>query len=303
MTCLEEHSRAASPPGSLRALNLNLPYPLCPNMNDLLTFARKPPMFTSQTKYRAPALEKGLEILEYLSQQGEPQTVSQITAAISKTRSEIYRMLMVLEDRGYLIRAEDGDRLMVTNKLFELGIKNPPLANLHDAAMPHMHRLSEDLFQACHLAVRSEMQIVCVARVESPGQLGFSVRLGFSHPMLHSTSGVVLYAFASSKQQQQWKDDMIATAAKREEVDSFLGKAEEAHSKGYIVLPSDVVEGIQDIGAPIFAPNAAAPRASLTMPFVSGRGAKTSLETATKQVTLAAQRISSELSGETLSQD
>ncbi len=255
-------------------------------------------MSSSQNKYRAPALEKGLEILEYLSQQGEPQTVPQITAAIAKTRSEIYRMLMVLEGRGYLVRTEDGDRLMVTNKLFELGIKNPPLANLHDAAMPQMHRLSEELFQACHLAVRSEMQIVCVARVESPGQLGFSVRLGFSHPMLHSTSGVVLYAFAPSEQQQRWKDDMIATATKRRDVDNFLSKAEEARSKGHIVLPSDVVEGIQDIGAPIFAPNAVAPLASLTMPFVSGRGAKTSLETAARHVTLAAQRISAALSGE-----
>src|SRR5690625_5621333 len=47
---------------------------------------------------------------------------------------------------------------------------------LLDAALPIMNDLSRAIGQSCHLAVLSGDQVVVVARIESPRDLGFSVR-------------------------------------------------------------------------------------------------------------------------------
>lgn len=255
-------------------------------------------MSIDKTQYKAPALEKGLDILEFLSKQREPQTISEITEAVSRSRNELYRMLMVLEQRGYLLRSESGDRITVSNKLFELGIQKPPTADLHAAALPEMQHLADDIHQSAHLVVASADQMVCVARVESPGQLGFSVRVGFRRPLISSTSGVVLYGFLPEIMQKRWINDIKPAARDKAEVAEFLAHADEVRSKGYIILPSGFVDGVQDIAAPIFGASSAGAAASLTVPFVSGRSAKTSLATAADKVVATARTISSMLIGE-----
>ena len=60
------------------------------------------------SKYSAPALEKGLDIIEYLSYKAIPQTQTEIAIGVSKSANEIYRMLAVLENRGYLVRSNSG---------------------------------------------------------------------------------------------------------------------------------------------------------------------------------------------------
>ena len=51
-------------------------------------------------QYRAPALEKGLDVLELLADSARPLSTIQIGESFGRSRSEIFRMLSVLEDRG-----------------------------------------------------------------------------------------------------------------------------------------------------------------------------------------------------------
>ena len=126
----------------------------------------------SEAAYQAPALAKGLEVLEFLSGQTEPYAVSELARALGRSRNEIYRMVVVLERSGYLWRT-DADRFSLTRKLFDLGMRAPPQQNLLIKALPTMQRLSQETFQSCHLTVASGSAIVVVARIESPDTLGF----------------------------------------------------------------------------------------------------------------------------------
>ena len=58
----------------------------------------------SRRTYKAPALEKGLEILECLAAASAPMTLQQLSLALERSASEIYRMLEVLVDQGYVLR-------------------------------------------------------------------------------------------------------------------------------------------------------------------------------------------------------
>ena len=48
-----------------------------------------------ERRYSAPALEKGLDILEFLSESREPQSLQQIGDGVGRTKGEIFRMVSV----------------------------------------------------------------------------------------------------------------------------------------------------------------------------------------------------------------
>lgn len=240
-------------------------------------------------EYQAPALDKGLEIIEFLADKAAPFGMVEIAAALGRSRNEIYRMLVVLERRGYLERLPD-DRFELSNRLFELGMRIPPRRNLHDAALPVMHRLAESLFQSCHLVVRSETDTVVVARVESPDLLGFAVRVGYRPPIMLSTSGRLLFTFLPPAGQEAWLASFRRIAAQAE-LDRFVSDCVKIKERGYHVGPSPSVDAVTDLGAPIFDGVSEGAVASLVMPFVSGRSARTSMEEALEALVQAAGTI------------
>lgn len=247
----------------------------------------------TEEAYQAPALAKGLEVLEFLSGQTEPYAISELARALGRSRSEIYRMVVVLERSGYLWRS-DVDRFSLTRKLFDLGMRAPPQQNLLIKALPHMERLSQETFQSCHLTVASGADIVVVARIESPDTLGFSVRIGYRRPINQSTSGRVLYAYQTDSTRAAWrklqtsKDDRERWAEL--ERDIFATR-----DKGVLLAKSAYVDAVTDIAAPItIAPNDLAIGA-LGMPFIGGRSAKISVSQGANATKEAARRISKEL--------
>ncbi len=216
-------------------------------------------------KYRAPALEKGLDILELLAAEKSPLTLSQISVRLDRSVSELFRMVQVLEARGYVAPSTRGDGLELTNKLFSLGISRGPNQNLLISALPLMQTLSDETRQACHLAIASEDRMVVVARIEAPGDLGFSVRVGYQRHLCKSTSGIVLYAFQKPRVRTAMQP-MLRAGVTPEEWQAFEIATDDAITKGYAAAKSGYAEGITDISCPIR--NDIAVIGALTMPFI-----------------------------------
>ncbi|MGN6424158.1 MAG: IclR family transcriptional regulator [Asticcacaulis sp.] len=245
------------------------------------------------TKYRAPALEKGLDVLELLAAAKTPMTLSQISARLSRSVSELFRMVQVLEARGYVAPSPGGDGFELTNKLFSLGISRGPSQNLLASAMPLMQALSDETRQACHLAIVSDDRMVVIARVEAPGDLGFSVRVGYQRPLAHSTSGLVIYAFQKPRIREQWRK-MLRVALTPDEWATFEAQAERALSQGHFTAPSEYIDGITDLSAPIASDVGVI--AALTMPYIRIHD-DLSLDEALVKLKAAAVRLSKALGG------
>ncbi len=62
-------------------------------------------------RYRATALDKGLDILELLAEQKAGLTRAEITKSLGRNASEMYRMLERLVARQYVVRSPEGDRI------------------------------------------------------------------------------------------------------------------------------------------------------------------------------------------------
>ena len=131
-----------------------------------------------QRKYSAPALEKGLDIIELLSTEERGLSQSEIARRMGRSVGEIFRMLVVLTERGYVVQDVDTDRYTLTTKLFEVANRTPLINRLTALAGPIMRRLTHTVNQSVHLGIASDDALMIVGQVDPPGNTIMSVRLG-----------------------------------------------------------------------------------------------------------------------------
>lgn len=248
-----------------------------------------------ERRYRAPALEKGLDILELLAREGDPLNTPQIASRLGRSVSELFRMVLTLEDRGYIVQARGREGYGLTNKLFSMGLAQTPMRSLVELAAQEMKTLAEEIGQSCHMTVVSNKQIVVVARIESPRDLGFSVRLGYRRPVVESTSGVILYAFMSEHEKPAGLAD-LASSSDPNVMQHFLEKVKVAEKNAFIKSPSDFVEGVIDLSAPIMGNKGVI--AALTIPYVRCFPEKCDVEQALLRLRDTCKRLSELLQAE-----
>lgn len=245
---------------------------------------------TDDRKYRAPALEKGLDVLELLSAQGQPMTPSQMSATLGRSVSELFRMIQVLEFRGYIEQSPDGYRL--TNRLFTLGMTQAPIKSLVDVAMPAMRGLASSTMQSCHLVVPTGDQIVVIARIESPGDLGYSVRIGYRRSILHATSGLMFYARSNPRARKHLHDTLVSHFGEAE-VAAFVERAMAMTQGRHVERASDFVVGVTDLVAPIMGSDGVI--ATLITPFIEQAGMVCNKERAATLLVQTADDISEQM--------
>lgn len=238
--------------------------------------------------YKAPAAEKALDILEFMAKSPDGATQTEISVGLGRSIHEIYRIIQLLEKRGYLVRATDRYRLSL--KLFELAHKHPPVNRLIDAALPIMRSLAQSTDQSCHLAVLNGEQILIVVQVESPLPMRYSVALGSQFPILETSSGAVLLAF------QPRPDRDLLVARLREanpDIDgpALLERLAEIDDAGCEVRPSLAVEGCTNISMPI-RDHMNMTVAALTVPYLPQTHARFDRDTVMREAQAAATEIS-----------
>lgn len=241
-------------------------------------------------KYRAPALEKGLDVLELLSSHGRPMTASQMSVELKRSVSELFRMIQVLEFRRYIEATAEGYRL--TNRLFSLGMAQAPVKSLAEAALPIMRDLAAQTVQSCHLVVPTEDQIVVIARIEGPGDLGYSVRLGYRRNIVDASSGLMFYGCASAKARADLRARLEPKFG-QDRIADYVTAAEAAGAQGYVRRESDFVKGVTDLVAPIMGADSIL--ATLITPYIERTPPTCDADEALTHLRAAAALISSEM--------
>lgn len=202
-------------------------------------------------RYRAPALDKGLDILELLAGIDESMTQAEIAKALGRTPNEIYRMLDRLVRRDY-VRRTPGDRYEVTLKLFELAHRHSPTRRLVQQATPIMRDFALKAEQACHLVVRDRNILVVVAQVDGPGYWNVSIRVGSRIGLVNTGSGHVFLAFAGPEErrlmleEQEIGGNVISPALE--------GRLQAVLRDGYEEMPSAQTAGVTNLSVPIIGP-------------------------------------------------
>ena len=74
----------------------------------------------------APALEKGLDLLEALDATATGLTQAELARQVGRSVGEIFRMLATLERRGYVTRDGRSGEYSLSLRLFQLAAQHPP---------------------------------------------------------------------------------------------------------------------------------------------------------------------------------
>ncbi|WP_298368298.1 IclR family transcriptional regulator [uncultured Lutibacter sp.] len=204
------------------------------------------------TKYNAPALDKGLDIIELLSQEGIPLSQAEIAQGINKTPSEIYRMLVCLEERGYLIRGANAGKYRLSLKMYSLSHRHTPFDELKRVAYYPMQALSEKIKESCHLSIIDNNQLLIIGQMRSPSAVSLSIEEGTHFPLSKTTSGKVLLSMYSDKRRLDIlsRDEFYTTWSKTKQTE-LLNNVAQAQKDGYFFSNSKLTSGVTDIAVPI----------------------------------------------------
>jgi DNA-binding IclR family transcriptional regulator len=216
--------------------------------------------------YPTPALEKGLDILELFASTPEGLTVSDVARRLNRTVSEIFRMILCLEQRGYLAQSPNKERYHLTLRLFRLAQEHPPTKRLVTEALPAMHWLAHKLRQSCHLGIIDGGHVVILAQVDSPESTGFYVKMGSKVDLMHAATGHVILAHQSEDARERAVEEWRLETRKRKpaDLDEHLAKI---LARGHERRASYEVAGVVNISFPILNVQGHA-IAGLTVPFV-----------------------------------
>lgn len=215
-------------------------------------------------KYRAPALAKGLDILELLADVRDGLTQVAIAKELQRTTPEIFRMLAVLKQRGYVWQSED-DHYHLSARMLEIAYRHPPMQRLLTLSRVPMQRLAHQINQSVHLCIPQSGRLLVVAQCDNPDNNINTVRLGAHIPIYDSASGRALAAFMDAEALALMLEQ--AGHDERGRRDLFLADLAAVRAIGHYEGPSLTIAGITNLSAPVFDFTGQAV-AAMTIPFI-----------------------------------
>ncbi|KVW89292.1 IclR family transcriptional regulator [Burkholderia cepacia] len=219
-------------------------------------------------RYKAPALDKGLDILELLAEKADGLTRSEISAALGRGPSEIYRMVERLVSRGYVHRASGGDRYHLSSRIYQLAVQHPTLRGMLDIVDPEMSNFVRIASQSAFLGVFHEGRVLVVATYDPPERLTITPRVGAELGVIDTAPGLVLLAF------QDVPDRIAMMRSAQQSAFGEISLAEIQHGQldaicrmGYARTPSPSFGGLEHLSFPLLDRDGSA-TAVITCPFL-----------------------------------
>lgn len=198
------------------------------------------------------ALARGLDVIAAFPPHVPAMSLSELAAATGLARPTVRRILLTLEELGYVRSGDAGFTL--TPRVLELGMVYVLSQGLWDLARPHLHDLVSRTGESSSIAQLDGSDIVYVARVAVPKIIALQVSVGTRFPALPTSLGKVLLADLSPDELERVlalpsRSGVTArwTPSARER-DTALA---EVRAQGWALTDEQLAMGIRSIAAPI----------------------------------------------------
>lgn len=198
------------------------------------------------------ALARGLEVIRAFQPNKPVMTLSEMATATGLARPTARRMLLTLEELGY-VRATQGG-FALTPHVLELGMAYIGSTSIWEIARPHMEQLVRQTGESSSLAQLDGSDIVYVARAAVPKIVTLAVTIGTRFPALQTSLGKVLLAALPPDELERilampgrsgitplWQPSV-------EERDQVLC---EVRTRGWALTDEHLARGIRSIAAPV----------------------------------------------------
>jgi IclR family pca regulon transcriptional regulator len=198
------------------------------------------------------ALARGLAIIKAFSPTATEMSVSDVAARTMLPRPTARRLLMTLEQLGY-VRTNSGSYTLTT-KVLELGTTYIAALGIWELARPHLEALVSKTGESSSMSQLDGSDIVYVARVSVPKIIALSVHIGTRFPATATSMGQVLLADLPTAELHRTlklpsQSGIIPRVnPSRRELEATLA---EVRKRGWALSDERLSLGIRSIAAPV----------------------------------------------------
>jgi IclR family transcriptional regulator, pca regulon regulatory protein len=198
------------------------------------------------------ALARGLDVIRAFQPRRPVMSLASVAAAAGLARPTARRILLTLEEMGYVRSADGGFEL--TPRVLELGMSYVLSRNLWEIAKPHMERLVARTHESSSIAQLDGSDIVYVARVAVPKIIALAVVIGTRFPAMQTSLGKVLLAALPPGEAERvlTEESRSGITARWQPVAAERAEAlREVRARGWALTDEQLAPGIRSVAAPL----------------------------------------------------
>lgn len=200
-------------------------------------------------------LSKGLAILETLATASDGKGVTELSRELGYTKSNVFRLLQTLRHLGYVRHREDKS-YTATLKTWQIGRHTIENLNLRDIAQEQMLNLSRETGETIYLAVRENLSVVYISKVDSQKPIRSWNPIGGSAPLHCVGTGKAMLAADYEALRDAIKGSLTRhtdkTLTRITDLDEDVA---ETRVRGYACDTGEFRDGIISVGAVIHLPD------------------------------------------------
>lgn len=198
---------------------------------------------------------KALQVLELFAE--EPGwSITEISKELGYPTSTTHRLVMTLEEAGYIHRDHESKKYYLTIKTYLIGSRTKIVSLLKKQAQAPIIHLSQRLNESVNVSIVQGLFSLTVLKADSDRQFSAVPHVG-DKGHLHATSvGKCLLAFNSNGCFDQFvsSQEPLHACTKNTITDKtiVLQSLEAIRKQGYAIDQEEVEEGLTCIGGPVF---------------------------------------------------
>jgi DNA-binding IclR family transcriptional regulator len=217
--------------------------------------ARRRSKSAASAGIEAPALDRGLAVLEALDASPEGMNLSELSRVIGSPKNSTSRFMQTLIARGYLTRDETTQRFRLTGKLLRLGQPQVADVSLVECSLDVMRLLRDTVGETVQLGIPIGDEGVIIEKIESAQAVRIGVNIGLRFPLHNNAPGKVLLAFRDPKERECTLNRIrLEKFTERTITDkaTLRAECERVVAQGYATDWGEADEGIHCVAAPIW---------------------------------------------------
>jgi IclR family acetate operon transcriptional repressor len=206
-----------------------------------------------------PALERALNILEYLSRASRPVPLKTLAEDLIIPIASTFRLIKNLVNRGY-VKEHAGRQTtyVLGGQIFSMAASHEQGISLQAKAEPFMRELADKLKQTVQLAVMKNGTLLYIGQTLSASATNINVvaPLYTSLNIHTSAAGKILFSYLSQEQQAICLQKMQFSRATEKTITdagTFITETIMSRQQGYAVDLEEYSNGIGCIAVPIFS--------------------------------------------------
>ncbi len=218
-------------------------------MNNTISNSQK------SAKYKVPGLEKGLEIMEYLSKcSSGGGTLHEIQERLDIAQTTAYRILCTLIRLEYISYDESSKRYILSRKLLMLGYRTLSEHSILEAVIPRLRELRDALHETTCFGVLGDGQGILIEQVQGDNTFCYVMSPGKTFDLHCSAPGKAMLAFLPKVEYKKQLSKMPFTPYNKRTITTLDELETELNTVlkcGYAMDNEEELSGVMCIGAPI----------------------------------------------------